>query len=127
MQKEINMTNPKVSLIVVYHNEETTIQACMKSFLNQNFKDFELICVNNASNDESEKIVLELVQNNDKVKKISLPSKVSLEEAQNSALALSSGDFVCFLESSKEVEESFIANLFVQVFSIKNNEISIIK
>ncbi len=121
------MTNPKVSLIVVYHNEENTIKACMNSFLSQNFNDFELICVNNASNDASEKIVLELVQNNDKVKKISLPSEVSLEDAQNSALALSSGEFVCFLDSSKEIEESFIANLFVQVFSRKYNEKSIIK
>ncbi len=121
------MTNPKVSLIVVYHNEETTLQECVKSFLNQSFKDFELICVNNGSTDSSEKIVLELVQDNDNVKKMSLPSEVTLKEAQNSALGLASGDFVCFLDSSKRIEEGFVANLFAQVFCMKNNAITIIQ
>ena len=121
MQKEINMANPKVSLIVVYHNEEITLQACIKSILNQNFNDFELICVNNASNDNSEKKLLELVQSNEKVKKISLPSQVTLQEAQSYALALASGDFVCFLDSSKEIEEGFVSSIFAQVFSIKDN------
>lgn len=127
MQKEINMTNPKVSLIVVYHNEETTLQECVKSFLNQSFKDFELICVNNGSTDSSEKIVLELVKDNDNVKKMSLPSEVTLQEAQNSALGLAAGDFVCFLDSSKKIEEGFVANLFAQVFCTKNNAMTIIQ
>lgn len=121
MQEEIVMTNPKVSLVVVYRNAQETIKDCINSILKQGFKDFELICVNNASEDLSENIVIGLVKEVENVKKISLPSELALEEAQNYALAVTSGDFVCFLDSDKNYEESFISNLFVQAFSGKKN------
>lgn len=121
MQEEIVMTNPKVSLIVVYHNAQVTIKDCINSILKQSFKDFELICVNNASEDSSENIVIELVNEIDNVKKISLPSKLSIEEAQTYALSITSGDFACFLAADKIYDESFISNLFAQAFSVKNN------
>ena len=121
MQEEIVMTKPKVSLVVIYHNAQVTIKDCINSILKQSFKDFELICVNNASEDSSENIVIELSKELENIKKISLPSEVSLEEAQNCALAITSGDFICFLDVDKNYDESFVSNLFAQAFSVKNN------
>ena len=46
MCEEIIMNNPKVSIIVTYHNAQDTIENCIKSVLKQTFKDFELICIN---------------------------------------------------------------------------------
>ena len=60
MCEEIIMNNPKVSIIITYHNAQDTIKDCINSVLKQTFKDFELICINNASTDESEKIVIDL-------------------------------------------------------------------
>lgn len=114
------MTKPRISLIVTYSDAQTTIEACVKSILNQSFKDFELICVNNASMDSSENIVLELTKELDFVKRISLPVKIEDEEAKNQAIALASGDFVCFLDANKSIDEGVVAELFAKVFSVKN-------
>ena len=115
------MTNPKVSLIVVYHNAQVTIKDCINSILKQSFKDFELICVNNASEDSSENVVIDFVKDTEQVRKISLPLKLSLEESQAYALSITSGDFVCFLDADKIYDESFISNLFTQTFAVKSN------
>lgn len=114
------MTNPRISLIVTYSDAQTTIEDCVKSILNQSFKDFELICVNNASMDSSENIVLELTKDLDFVKRISFPVKIEDEEAKSQAIALASGDFVCFLDSNKSIDDGVVAELFAKVFSVKN-------
>ena len=114
------MTNPRISLIVTYSDAQTTIEDCVKSILNQSFKDFELICVNNASMDSSENIVLELTKDLDFVKRISFPVKIEDEEAKSQAIALASGDFICFLDSNKSIDEGVVAELFAKVFSVKN-------
>lgn len=115
------MKNTKISLILVYNNAQETIKSCLESIFNQTFKDFELICVNNACTDSSEEIVIENTKDKEFVKRMSLPSKVELEEAQNSALSMAQGDFICFLDSAKVLDEDCIAKLFTQVFSVKNN------
>ena len=114
------MTNPRISLIVTYSDAQTTIEDCVKSILNQSFKDFELICVNSASMDSSENIVLELTKDLDFVKRISFPVKIEDEEAKSQAIALASGDFICFLDSNKSIDEGVVAELFAKVFSVKN-------
>ena len=115
------MNNPKVSIIITYHNAQDTIKDCINSVLKQTFKDFELICINNASTDESEKIVIDLTSEMDFVKRISLSFQVTNQEAQDNALSISSGDYICFLDADKIFEEGFISNLFTKSFSVKNN------
>ena len=45
-----------VSVIVNYHNGEKYLENCIKSILNQNYKDFEVILWDNASTDNSKKL-----------------------------------------------------------------------
>ncbi|MBU2616573.1 MAG: glycosyltransferase [Nanoarchaeota archaeon] len=48
---------PKISVIVAAYNEEKYILACLNSILDQSFKDFEIIVVNDTSTDKtSEKV-----------------------------------------------------------------------
>ena len=62
------MKPSKISVIVTYYNCEETISSCINSILNQSFNDVEIICVNSGSTDESEKIVLDLFSQNEKIK-----------------------------------------------------------
>ena len=48
-----------VSVIVPFYNSSRTIKATLNSIINQSFKDFECIIINDDSNDNS----LEIVEN----------------------------------------------------------------
>jgi len=52
-QKHINPKNPKASVVVPAYNEGKFIDATLKSLLNQTFKEFELIVVDNNSTDDT--------------------------------------------------------------------------
>ena len=44
---------PKLSIVMAVFNEEETIKESVQSILNQNFKDFELIVVDDGSQDQT--------------------------------------------------------------------------
>ena len=48
---------PKVSVIVPVYNSEKYISKCIESILNQTYRDFELLIINDGSIDSSEKII----------------------------------------------------------------------
>ena len=53
------MIRPKVSVLVAVYNSAPYIAETIKSVLNQTYTDFELVLLNDASTDESEKIIAE--------------------------------------------------------------------
>lgn len=49
--------NPKVSIIMSVYNAELTVKKSIQSLLNQSFKDFELLIIDDNSSDNSYKIL----------------------------------------------------------------------
>ena len=47
------MTHPFVSIIVPIYNVEPYLQGCLDSLLNQTFKDFEVIMIDDGATDSS--------------------------------------------------------------------------
>lgn len=120
------MNKPKISVIVTYANCEHKIKDCIESILNQNFKDFELICVNNASSDGSENIVMELTKDCSNVKRISLPNSTDENSARNSALTIAAGDYVCFVEAFSVLDLDFLSTLVLNNFNVKNESMAVV-
>ena len=50
--------NPKVSIILPARNEEKFIKKCLDSLINQDYKNYEIIVINDSSEDDTEKIIL---------------------------------------------------------------------
>ena len=48
---------PKVSIIMTVYNEEEYIRESVTSVLNQTYKDFELVVVNDGSTDRTQEIL----------------------------------------------------------------------
>lgn len=120
------MNKPKISVIVTYTNCEHKIKSCIESILNQNFKDFELICVNNASSDNSESVVFELTKEYQNVKRISLPNTLDEDSAKNSAMTIATGDYICFVEVSQALEPDFLSELILNNFNVKNEKMAVV-
>lgn len=62
--------NPKISIIVPIYNVEHYLRQSMNSILNQTFKDFELILVNDGSPDKCGEICDEYAHKDSRIKVI---------------------------------------------------------
>lgn len=93
---------PKISIIVPVYNVERFLARCLDSVLRQTYRDFEIICVNDGSTDNSLGI-LELYQKKDKRLYILNQENQGSSVARNNGLKLASGEFVYFLDSDDAI------------------------
>ena len=84
-----------VSIIMNCHNGEKYIKEAINSLINQSYKNWELIFFDNASNDNSAKIIKKY---NDKRIKYYYSKYVNLGIARKKALEKCRGNFIAFLD-----------------------------
>lgn len=116
--KSMSADNPAVSIIVPIYNVEKYIGRCVKSILNQTFKKYELLLVNDGSTDGSINVCRELVKDDARVK---ILNKVNggLSDARNFGIDNSIGEYIIFIDSDDYVDKDFVKELYT---SIKNND-----
>lgn len=91
--------NNLVSIITPSYNSELYISEMIISVLNQTYKNFELIIVNDKSTDNSPLIIEKFVKNDDRVKLINLEVNLGVAFARNIGIKNSKGDYIAFLDS----------------------------
>lgn len=89
------------SVIIPVYNVEKYIKKCLDSVLNQTFKDFEVIAVNDGSTDGCS-IILE--RYNGSIKLINQENR-GLGGARNAGLTIARGDYIFFLDSDDYLQE----------------------
>lgn len=87
-----------VSVIIPMYNSEKTIKDCITSVLNQTYKDFEIIVVNDGSTDKCAEIIAKIQNYTDKIKLINKPNG-GVSSARNIGLKNSSGLYIALLDS----------------------------
>ena len=90
------MTNPMISVVMPIYNVEAFVGEAVQSVLDQTFKDFELICVDDGGTDGSMDILAEFT---DPRIRIVHQSNRGLAGARNSGIAHARGEFVALLDS----------------------------
>ena len=53
---------PQISVVIPIFNTERYLEACLLSIMDQNFSDFEVICVDDLSTDRSREIVEDILE-----------------------------------------------------------------
>lgn len=89
---------PEVSVIIPVYNMERFIGACLDSVLNQTFKNFECICVNDGSTDGTLGILKKYAEKDSRIKLIDQPNQGG-SAARNVGLNVAKGEWVSFLDN----------------------------
>lgn len=93
----------KISIIIPLYNTEKYISRCIDSCLNQTFSDFEIIIINDGSNDGSKGIVLSYAQKYDFIKVYTTENR-GLSAARNLGMDYAKGKYIYFLDSDDWID-----------------------
>jgi len=105
-----------ISIILVTYNSSEYIGPCLDSIYAQDFRDYELIAIDNASKDTTKSII-----------KSRYPGVILIEnahnlgpsKARNQGIAKAKGEFILCLDSDVTLERDFLINIYR---AIKNKE-----
>ena len=90
--------NIDVSIIVPIYNAEKHLARCIESVLKQNFKNFELILMNDGSTDSSEAICNEYALKDSRVLVVNKENS-GVSDTRNQAIKLAKGKYLQFIDS----------------------------
>ena len=112
----------KISVIVPVYNVERYIGKCLASLLDQDYKNYEIILINDASTDLSLSICKSYAKQSNKVKLINLKTNHGVSSVRNIALQHCSGQYVAFVDSDDYVSPNFLS-LMCSTLKQKNVDI----
>lgn len=90
---------PKISVIMPAYNASKTIKESILSVLNQTYKDFELIIVNDCSNDDTKSIIREYVEKDSRIVYFENEFNSGASYSRNRAISCAKGEWIAFLDS----------------------------
>ena len=104
----------EVSVVVPIYNAGKKLDKCIKSILNQTFKDFELILVNDGSTDNSIKICRKYELKDSRVKVIDKENEGSIA-TRNLGIKKSIGNYITFVDADDYISLDAIEKLYKDV------------
>jgi teichuronic acid biosynthesis glycosyltransferase TuaG len=93
------MEIPLVSVIISTFNSEKFISDAIESVQNQTYTNWEIICADDCSTDETVAIISKLAKADNRVKMLKLAVNSGTGVARNSALATARGKYIAFLDA----------------------------
>ena len=92
-----------LSIIVPVYQAGKYLEKCIKSILDQTFTDFELILVDDGSNDGSEKICDDYAKKDARIKVIHQKNQ-GVSSARNAGMNCAEGDYIAFVDADVWIE-----------------------
>ena len=119
MKKNIKHLNniEKVSILMTVFNTEKYLKISIKSILNQTYKNWELIIIDDCSTDSSKKILKKY--NSNKIRCFFLKKKLGRTRALNLGLKKCKGKYIAILDAD---DASHSTRLSDQVTYLRNNQ-----
>lgn len=99
--------NPKISVLVPVYNVEKTLDRCMESILNQTFKDFEIIMVDDGSTDSSGAICDKYAEKYDFISVIHKNNE-GLGPTRDAGVLAAKGEYVYHCDSDDWLKEDLL-------------------
>ena len=91
---------PAVSVIIPMYNASRYIRSCLNSVLTQSMPNFEVICVDDCSTDDTFNIVMEMAKTDGRIRLVRhAKNSGGASEPRNTGIRISRGKYIGFLDS----------------------------
>ncbi len=102
---------PQISIIIPVYNIERYISVCITGILNQTYRDFELILVDDGSTDSSGKICDEFSKKDNRIRVIHKKNG-GASDARNCGIDIATGEWIMFFDSDDCFEDNIVQILY---------------
>ena len=111
------MTSMKeyISIIIPCYNTEKYLEKCLQSILNQSFKNYEIILIEDSSTDKTKEIIEEYVKKHSNIKAIYNEENKGAAYSRNKALKEASYDLISFIDSDDVLDSNFYEEMLSQM------------
>lgn len=100
----------RFSIIIPLYNKEPYVAKAIKSVLSQTFTDYELIIVDDGSKDNSAAIAAQAIKGHVNCRLVR-QENAGVSMARNNGVAVSKGDYLCFLDADDWWEPTFLEEI----------------
>ena len=94
----IKREKPKISLIITVYNQENFLRYCYASIQKQKLKDIEIIFIDDASEDNSSKIIHELMEKDKRIIYIKNKFNKRAFYSRNRGVLFSNGEYILIVD-----------------------------
>jgi GDP-L-fucose synthase len=95
----MDLNNPNVSIIMPAYNVEKYISSAIESILNQSYKNYEYLIIDDCSNDKTFEIIQEYANKDKRIKFIRNEKNLGIAGSLNKGIALSRGKFLARMDA----------------------------
>ena len=103
----MNLQNIFFSIILPTYNRSKTIDKTIESVINQTYKHWELIIIDDGSTDNTKEIITNYKTNDKRIKYLYQQNK-ERSAARNNGIVNANGDYICFIDS----DDYFMKNTY---------------
>lgn len=104
------MYEEKISIVIPIYNAEHYLRECLDSIIRQNYKNLEIILINDGSDDKSEEICFEYLKMDNRVQVHTIANSGS-GAARNKGLEFATGEYIAFIDADDWIEEDYFSLL----------------
>lgn len=114
---------PFFSICIPVYNMQNYIEISLSSVLNQSFRDFEIVIINDFSLDNSEKIISKMKINNTKIRVINHKENLGIYISRVDAIKNAKGKYIIFLDPDDLFSNQNLLRYLYDYNSIYNEDI----
>lgn len=103
--------NPEISIIIPIYNREKHLEKCIRSVIEQDFENIEIICVNDGSEDKSLEILESLQKEDERIVIVNKKNGGS-SSARNAALKIARGKYCLNIDSDDWIEQGYFKAIY---------------
>jgi len=103
------MRSVNFSIIIAVYNASLTIKQAVESVLQQTYTNFEIILINDGSQDNSGDICCELGRMDNRIRYIEFPCNLGLSHVRNHGILSAQGEYLGFLDADDILELNALA------------------
>ncbi|CAL6014840.1 Glycosyl_transferase family 2 protein [Hexamita inflata] len=100
--------NPRISIVMPIYNQQKFLKCALDQIFNQTYQNFEVICVNDKSTDNSEQIIREYQETRSNLILVNNPENMGTLNARSVGVLRASGDYILQFDADDNFTSSTV-------------------